>query len=385
MASTQASGEAITTRAAVLHEPGPDATFSVEDVTLDAPQGPQVRVKVAAAGLCHSDEHLRAGDYALGWSPVIGGHEGSGVVTEVGPDVKSVAPGDHVVFTFIPSCGRCDMCVSGHQNLCDRGAHLFSQSTFFDDSNPFHQGDVPIGVFVQLGTFTEYTVVHEDSVVKIDEDIPLEKAALVGCGVVTGWGSATTAAGTQMGETCVVIGCGGVGINAVQGFAAAGAANVIACDTEEWKGMEAVEKFGATHAAKSMEEAADIVSGLTNGQMADRVVLTVGVATGDMVEPAMKLLGRRGVLVFTAVAHAEARDAKIDLFTITHYEQQLRGALYGSCNPRTKIPQMLAEYRRGVVNLDDLITNTYTLDQVNDGYADMLGGKNYRGVILFDD
>lgn len=375
----------MTIPAALLHTPGPDAKFSIEEVTLDPPRGPEVKVKLAASGLCHSDEHLRYGAYDLDWSPCLGGHEGAGVVVEVGDTVTDLAVGDHVVLTFIPSCGRCRPCSTGHSNLCDMGAELFSGVSVYDRTHRFHWNGKGVGQFVQLGTFAPYTVVHQNSAVKIDKRVPLDKAALVGCGVTTGFGTGAWAADTQIGDTAVVVGCGGIGMNAVQGFRLAGASNIIAVDLLPWKTELAVEKFGATHQAASMKEAYDVVSDLTNGRMADRLAYTPGNGLGSDIEQALLLVGKLGVMVFTAVADSRERDAKIDLFTLTHYQQQLRGALFGAANPRIDIPKILDLYMKGEVKLDELITRTYTLDQVNQGYADLMDGKNIRGVILYED
>ncbi|MBY3985625.1 NDMA-dependent alcohol dehydrogenase [Rhodococcus fascians] len=379
-------GKTLTCKGALLWETGPNARFSVEEVRIDPPKAPELRVKLSASGICHSDEHLRAGDYseALPWTPVLGGHEGSGIVESVGDEVSDIAPGDHVVFSFIPSCGRCEMCSSGHTNLCDLGSELFSQTLLHDHTNRIHAGDTPVGTFLQLGTFAEYATVNRASVVKIDNDLPLEKAALVGCGVTTGWGSATYAAGTQTGDICVVVGIGGVGINAVQGFRAAGARHIIVVDPIEWKCKDAIDKFGATHAASSLDEAFSLIQELSWGKMADRIVFSVGSVDGADLDKAMKLLGLRGVLVFTAVARADLRDVKFDLFTLTHYEQQVRGSLYGSSNPRRDVPRMLMNWRAGQLNLEDLITQEYSLDQINEGFSDLLSNKNFRGVIRYD-
>ncbi|MCD2135930.1 NDMA-dependent alcohol dehydrogenase [Rhodococcus qingshengii] len=374
----------MTIPAAILHTPGPDAQFVIEEVTLDPPKGPEVKVQLAASGLCHSDEHLRYGAYNFDWSPCLGGHEGAGVIVEVGDQVTDLKVGDHVVLTFIPSCGRCRACATGHSNLCDMGAELFSGVSVYDRTHRFHWKDKGVGQFVQLGTFAPYTVVHQNSAVKIDKRVPLDKAALVGCGVTTGFGSAAWAADTEIGDTAVVVGTGGLGMNAVQGFRLAGASNIIAVDPHTWKTQLAVDQFGATHQASSMKEAKDLIHELTDGRMADRLVYTVGDGLGSDIEEALSLIGKLGVMVFVAVANSQARDAKIDLFTLTHYQQQLRGALFGAANPRIDIPKILDLYMKGEVKLDELVTRTYSLDQVNQGYTDLIDGKNIRGVITFN-
>src|SRR3954471_1012404 len=231
------------TKVAVLWEVGKD--WSVEEIELDPPGPGEVLVKLAASGMCHSDEHLLTGDLPFDL-PIIGGHEGAGVVQEVGEGVSWLQPGDHVVFGFIPSCGKCAKCSTGHQNLCDLGATLLGGRQVTDFTSRHHAKGQDLGIMCCIGTFGEHTVASEASCIKIDDDIPLDKAALVGCGVTTGWGSAVYAADVQPGETVVVIGCGGVGMNAVQGAAMAGARHVVVVDPVAFK-REQAEQFGATH------------------------------------------------------------------------------------------------------------------------------------------
>ena len=216
------------TRAAILDGVGQD--WKVETITLDPPKAGEVVLELVGSGLCHSDEHLLTGDMVLEAAtaaelgleqfPIIGGHEGAGKVVEVGPGVTSLEVGDHVVLGFIPSCGRCPSCSSGKQNLCDLGAFLLAGRQVTDLTARHHRHDgSDLGIMCCIGTFGEHTVVSEASCIKIEKDIPLDKAALVGCGVTTGWGSSTYAADVQSGETVVIVGCGGVGMNAVQGAA----------------------------------------------------------------------------------------------------------------------------------------------------------------------
>ncbi|MFE7423890.1 NDMA-dependent alcohol dehydrogenase [Rhodococcus sp. NPDC057529] len=377
-------GKAITGSAALLHEFGADAKFSIEQVVIDPPKGPEVRVKMHTAGLCHTDEHLRAGDYNLPWAPCLGGHEGAGVVVDVGPDVRSVGPGDHVVMTFIPSCGRCPECVRGRSAMCELGTHLFTGVSIHDQTNRIHWRGKGVGQALQVGTFAEYTVVHENSVIRIDPDLPLETAALVGCCVTTGIGAATYTTQTMPGDVAVVVGVGGIGMNAVQGFSIAGALHIVAVDPVGWKRNRAREVFGATHAVASMGEARELVSSLTRDRMADTVVYSVSNGVGEDIEQAMSILGKRGTMVYVSVADSKARDAKLDMFTLLHLEQRLVGSLFGSANPRFDIPRVLSLYRNDQVKLEELVTTRYTLDEINDGYDDLLAGKNIRGVISFD-
>jgi NDMA-dependent alcohol dehydrogenase len=378
-------------RAAVLWQT--HSKWSVEDIQLDPPKAGEVLVKLAASGLCHSDEHLVTGDMVLDPDtakllgieqlPVIGGHEGAGEVVEVGPGVTTVAPGDHVVLGFIPACGRCPACAVGQQHLCDLGAFLLAGRQVTDFTARHHATDGrDLGLMCCLGTFEPMTVVGEASCIKIDPDIPLDKAALVGCGVTTGWGSAVYAGDVRAGETVVVAGLGGVGMNAVQGARLAGAANIVGIDPLESK-RERSATFGTTHTAASLEEAAALVGELTQGAMADKAILTVGVAEGHLVQPLLNLVKKAGRAVVTAVAPMAQTDVKLDLFMLAMWRKELVGCIFGNSNPRRDIPRLLKLYMDGKLLLDELVTNTYTLEEVNQGYQDMRDGTNIRGVILF--
>jgi S-(hydroxymethyl)glutathione dehydrogenase/alcohol dehydrogenase len=377
------------TRAAVLYGVGHD--WSVEDIELDDPKAGEVKIKLAASGLCHSDEHLVTGDMVLPPEiaelvgleqfPIIGGHEGAGEVVEVGPGVTSVAPGDHVVLGFIPSCGRCPSCARGMQHLCDLGAFLLAGRQVTDMTARHHTKDgKDVGIICCTGTFSPYTVVAEATCIKIEPHIPLDKAALVGCGVTTGWGAATYAADVQSGESVVVIGIGGIGMNAVQGAAMAGARHVVAVDPVAWK-TDAAKAFGATHTAASLEEAQALVGEITWGANADKAILTTGVATGDLIAPMMAMVAKGGRAVVTAVAPMTQEDVKLNLFDLAMQRKQLVGCIFGNANARRDIPRLLRLYDEGKLKLDELITTEYKLDDVNQGYADMRDGKNIRGLI----
>ncbi len=233
-----------------------------------------------------------------------------------------------------------------------------------------------------LGTFAEHTVVPVKSVVRIDEGIPLEAAALVGCGVTTGFGSAVRTAELRPGDTAVVIGVGGVGANAVQGARLAGCRYVMAVDPVEFKRDTALA-LGATHVAASMDEAWATVSELTRGRLADAAILTTDVAEGAYLQPALQLVGKRGRVVVTALGHPEETTATLSLMELTLYEKQVRGALFGSSNGQHDVPRLLEMYRLGQLKLDELVTRTYALDEINAGYRDMREGRNIRGLVRF--
>jgi len=285
--------------AAVLWEP--KSEWSVEEVELADPLAHEVRVKLVASGLCHSDEHLVTGDLPAPL-PIVGGHEGAGVVEAIGEGVTSVSEGDHVVLSFIPACGVCDMCSTGHQNLCVLGAHLVSGSELAGGQRITARGQ-GVGTFCLLGTFAPYVVAHESSVVKIHEDIPLQAAALVGCGVTTGVGSAIYTAKVAPGDIVAVVGVG----------------------------------------------------------------------------------GKNARVVVTGLASAYETEVTMSLLDLTLYQKSVHGSLFGSANPRADIPRLLSWYQRGDLKLDELVTRTYTLDEINQGYADMRDGANVRGMVLYDE
>jgi NDMA-dependent alcohol dehydrogenase len=370
----------VKTKAAILWET--NTPWSVEEIELDPPGPGEVLVKMAASGLCHSDEHLVTGDlpFAL---PIIGGHEGAGVVLEVGAGVSWLSAGDHVVFGFIPSCGRCPSCSTGHQNLCDLGALMGGGKQITDGTSRHHAKGQDLSLMCILGTFSHHTVVNEASCIKIDDDVPLDRACLLGCGVVTGWGSAVYAAEVGPGDTVAVVGAGGIGSNAIQGARLAGAKRIIAIDPVEFKREKAME-FGATHTASSMAEALPLIQELTWGTMANKVIMTMGVGSGELIGEALALTAKRGRVVVTNIHPAMEYSASMSLLDLTLMEKQVVGSLFGSGNPRADIPKLIGLYREGQVDLDGLVTNTYTLDGVNDGYEAMRAGTSIRGVLKFD-
>jgi len=383
----------VQTRAAVLWEVGSE--WSVEDIELDPPKAGEVKIELAASGLCHSDEHIVTGDMVLPPDiaelvgieqlPVVGGHEGAGVVVEVGPGVTTLAEGDHVVLSFIPACGRCPSCARGRQHLCDLGAFLLAGRQVTDFTSRHHTKDGrDLGAMCCIGTFAPYTVASEASCIKIDDWIPLDRAALVGCGVTTGWGSAVNAARVEAGDTVVVVGVGGIGMNAVQGAAMAGARHVVAVDPVGGKTDLAVSTFGATHAAASMVEAHALVQDLTWGAGADKAILTVGLATSDLFQPLVSLVGKGGRAVVTSVSPLSQSTVELNMVDLAMQRKELVGCIFGNANPRRDIPRLLRLYDEGKLKLDELVTTRYTLDGVNQGYQDMRDGKNIRGVVTFE-
>src|SRR6476659_9425444 len=261
--------------------------WSIEEIEIGDPVKDEVKIRMEAAGMCHSDHHLVTGGIPMGGFPVLGGHEGAGIVTEVGPGVEDIGPGDHVVLSFIPSCGRCPSCQAGLRNLCDLGAGLLNGAAVSDGTFRIQARGQNVFPMTLLGTFSPYMVVHKSSVVKIDPSIPFEVACLVGCGVTTGYGSAVKAGDIRPGDDVLVIGVGGVGMSAVQGASNAGARHIFVIEPVEWKRHEAL-KFGATHVYPDINAAFAGIAEVTHGWMAQQVIVTVGALKGADVHTYVK-------------------------------------------------------------------------------------------------
>ncbi|TCP54136.1 S-(hydroxymethyl)glutathione dehydrogenase/alcohol dehydrogenase [Tamaricihabitans halophyticus] len=367
------------TKAAVLY--GANQPFELVELDLEGPRAGEVLIKYTAAGLCHSDLHLTDGDLVPRF-PCVGGHEGAGIIEDVGPGVTKVKPGDHVVCSFIPNCGTCRYCSTGRQNLCDMGATILD-GFMPDGSFRFSANGTDYGAMCMLGTFSERATISQHSVVKVDDWLPLETAVLVGCGVPTGWATANYAGGVRAGDTAIIYGIGGIGINAVQGAAHAGAKHVVAVDPVQFK-LDTALKLGATHAFQSAEEAAAKVEELTWGQGADQALVTVGIVEEAVVSAAFDAIGKGGTVVITGLANPEKLTVHVSGGAMTLFEKTIKGTLFGSANPQYDIVRLLRLYDAGQLKLDELVTNKYTLEQVNQGYQDLRDGKNIRGVIVHD-
>jgi len=367
----------VKTRAAILRQqPG---EWDVVDVELDDPGDHEVLIRVVASGLCHSDDHVAKADGVVPHLPYCGGHEAAGVVEAVGAGVRGLRVGDHVVTSFIPSCGRCRWCASGRQNLCDRGAQL-GAGVGADGVYPMRVDGEGVARSSLIGAFAELSVVSEWSCITIPEHIPLRSAALLGCAVPTGWGSAIHAAEVRPGDVVIVMGVGGIGINAVQGARHAGAGRIIAVDPVELKRATAV-RLGATDAVATMAEATELAHSLTNGQGADSAIVAVGVLRSEHLGEAVDAIRKAGTVVVTAVAPRAEEGIPVNLLMLAMYQKRIQGCLYGMMSPAAAVPQLLTLYENGQLELDSLVTRTYALDEINQGYADLLAGTNVRGVL----
>ena len=350
----------------------------VERITVDSPKRGEVMVKLGACGVCHSDLSATNGTIALP-PPLILGHEAAGEVVEVGEGVTGLAVGDHVVSSFIYMCGKCRYCSLGRPVLCvEQGKAL---TTLPDGTlrTKDAQGK-PLNIFSGCGVMAEYATVHVDNLVKIDPKIPLDRAALVGCAVTTGVGAVFNTARVRPGASVAVFGCGGVGLNVIQGAAIAGAERIVAIDTLEAK-LAMARTFGATDVllAKPGEDQTKALKKLTGGG-ADYAFECVG--SGELAAAAYKAAGRGGMAVVVGVAKPGDSTA-VRTMTLPFEEKTLTGSYFGSCVPRVDFPRMLGLYMQGKLKLDELITKRYSIDEAPQAFADLEAAKNARGVIVF--
>jgi S-(hydroxymethyl)glutathione dehydrogenase/alcohol dehydrogenase len=359
-------------KAAVLYEYG--APLVIEELELDPPREGELLVRMAASGVCHSDLHTARGIHPTA-VPTVLGHEGAGVVEEVGPGVTHVEPGDHVMLTWLPYCGRCRQCRRGRPNRCEEVA--WYDTTLADGTCRLHKDGRRIHHY-NTSSFAERSVVPAQTAIPVDPDLPLTELALMGCAVMTGVGAALNTAGVRPGDTAVVVGCGGVGLNVVQGCAIGGATTIIAVDIVQSK-LELARELGATHAVDAgVEDPIESVRDLTGGG-ADYAFEALG--SPQTIELALQLTGRGGQAILVGMAPPDAR-IPVDALTLTVEERAVRGCWYGSCVPLRDFPILVDLYRSGRLRLDPLITRC-SLEDVNEAFRQIEAGSTARSVIVF--
>jgi NDMA-dependent alcohol dehydrogenase len=353
-----------------------DKPVVVEEISIDAPKRGEVTVKLGACGVCHSDLSAITGTIALPL-PLVLGHEGAGVVEQVGDGVPDLAPGDHVVFSFIYMCGKCRFCVAGRPVLClEQGKAL---TTPLEGTPRTRDATgAPLGIFSGCGSMAEYATVSAENLIKIDPKIPLDCAALVGCGVTTGVGAVFNTAKVAPGSSVAVFGCGGVGLSVIQGALIAGARRIIAIDTLPPK-LEMAKRFGATDAILFKDDPVKELKKLTGGGP-DYAFECVG--SGELAATAYRAIRRGGLAVVVGVAKPSDSTA-IRTMTLPFEEKTITGSYFGSCVPRVDFPRMLALYMAGRLKLEELITRRYPIAEAPQAFADLQAGKNARGVIVF--
>ncbi len=354
-------------------------TVHVEDILVDPPGPGEVMIKMGACGVCHSDLSVTNGTLPLP-APVILGHEGAGVVCQVGEGVTDLKVGDHVISSFVNTCGRCRYCTGGKPNLCDQG-NTTPWSLPGGTSRTLDASGKPLNVMAGCGVMAEYATLHENSVVKITPDAPLDRCALIGCGVMTGWGAACNTAKVEPGSICVVFGAGGVGLSTLQGCTSAGATMIVAVDMLANK-LEMAKVFGATHVidASKSENVLKELRKLTGGG-ADYAFECVG--HGEIVAQAYSCLRKGGTAVVVGLSNP-TNTTVLKTASFATEEKTLKGSFYGSTRPRHDFPRLVALYQAGKLKLDELITHRYRIEEAPQAFDDLAQGRNARGVIVFD-
>jgi NDMA-dependent alcohol dehydrogenase len=363
------------TKAAVCY--APHTPLVVEEVELDEPKEGEVLVRIASAGVCHSDYHVMKGE----WNPplpMVLGHEGAGVVEKVGPGVSLSQPGDHVILNFRPNCGWCKFCTSGRPVLCN-GAQS-SRWFMFDGSVRLHKGSTDIHHFARVACFSEYAIVPQSGAVPVRKDMPLDKACLVGCSVMTGVGAAINTAKVEPGSSVLVIGCGGVGLNVIQGAALAGADRIIAVDMLENK-LAFAREFGATDVIDaSRGDTVERVQAMTDGGV-DYAFEAIGFS--KTIEQAYAATGLGGKTIIVGMA-PEDDNITLSALDIPRTEKSIIGSWYGSARPWLDLPKMVDLYLDGKLKIDPMVSRYYKLDEINAAYDALANGEVARSVLLMN-
>lgn len=364
-------------RAAILFEPG--KRLNVCEVDVADPCAGEVRIEMKAAGICHTDLSVMTG-HLKAPIPGILGHEGAGVVIDVGDGVNSVEPGDHVIPLWRLSCGICEYCSESRPALCPVGTEIRASGRLQDGTSRFSYKGQEILHFAGVSAFSNYTVLPEGSVLKIPKDLPFELAALLGCSVITGVGSVINTTNLKPGRTVAVFGVGGVGVNIVQGAVLSGAKRIIAIDRHDVR-LEQVREFGATDTINgSREDPVESIRNLTEGRGVDFAFEAVGLPI--TIQQAYNSLAKRGTAIIVGIP-ANSATITLTALPFAFEERVLTGSLYGSAVPRNDIPRMIDLYKAGKLELDKLLSRSYPIEQINEAYKAMQAGETLRSVVTF--
>ncbi|HKI97402.1 MAG TPA: Zn-dependent alcohol dehydrogenase [bacterium] len=372
-------------KAAVLE--GPKQPFKIEELELDPPQAGEVLVRMVATGVCHSDLHVVTGDLARPF-PVVLGHEGAGIIEEVGEGVTSVAKGDHVILTYLPACGKCRWCHTGQPNMCDLGAHLRT-GRMLDGTTRHHRLDgTDVSSFLFVSTWGEYSVVPEASLVKVPDYIRLERVCLLGCGFTTGFGAATNAVHIRPGETVTIVGCGGLGLSAVQGARMSGAGKIIAVDVHPEK-LEMAKKLGATHGVLNKHDPDEVIReimDITWGMGTDFTFEFVGFDQAmETLAIAFRALRKGGTMCLVGVGASAFEEVPFDPYTLAMWRKKVQGVLFGDAQFQWDIPKYVRLFEEGRIDLDGIVTKEYRLEDINTCVENVFAGNRVaRQVIRFD-
>jgi S-(hydroxymethyl)glutathione dehydrogenase / alcohol dehydrogenase len=366
-------------RAAVAHQAGKPLT--IEEVELEGPKAGEVLIELKATGICHTDEYTLSGKDPEGLFPAILGHEGAGVVAEVGPGVRSLKRGDHVIPLYVPECRECEYCLNPKTNLCQAIRATQGKGLMPDGTSRFSVGGKPLLHYMGTSTFSSFTVVPEIALAKIREDAPFDKVCYIGCGVTTGIGAVINTAKVEPGSKVVVFGLGGIGLNVIQGARLVGADMIVGVDVNPARRAIA-EKFGMTHFLNPREVQGDLVPHIVNltGGGADYSFECVGDVT--LMRQALECCHKgwgESIIIGVAAAGAEISTRPFQLVT----GRVWRGTAFGGARGRTQVPRIVDWYMDGKINIDDLITHTLPLDRINDGFELMHAGKSIRSVVTY--
>ncbi len=363
------------TKAAVLYNC--NEPLKIESVTLKPPREDEVVVKVAASGVCHSDLSVMKGNIPGVVPPTVLGHEGAGVVEEIGKSVTGLKPGDRIVMSWVPSCGKCHFCIAGKPHLCE----LFLLLMADDRERVFHKDGIAISRFASVGSFAERTVVRADAAIKIPSDAPLDRVCLIGCGVMTGVGAAINTAKVRPGQTVAVFGCGGVGLNVIQGAELCGAGTIIAVDQIRHK-LEMARVFGATDVVNAKEvDPVEAIRSLTGGLGVDYAFEAIGIPA--VISQSFMSVKRGGTAVVIGIP-AAAQEVSLPAAMIALEEKAIVGSLYGSANLRQDIPNLIGLYMQKRLKLDELISRRIKLEDINAAFDAMEKGEVARSVVVYD-
>jgi S-(hydroxymethyl)glutathione dehydrogenase/alcohol dehydrogenase len=364
-------------RAAVLFEPG--QKLEVCEVDVQDPGPGEVRIEIAAAGVCHTDYSVMTGQLGAPL-PAILGHEGAGVVSDVGAGVSSVQPGDHVIPLWRLACGDCEYCNAARPALCAAGTDIRASGRLQDGTSRFSLDGKEILHFAGVSSFSNFTVIPEGAVLKIPKDLSLELAALMGCAVITGIGAVVNAAAVKPGSAVAVFGAGGVGVNVIQGAAMAGAEKIIAVDRYEGR-LDQARAFGATHTINALDgDTVEAIRSLTGGRGVDYAFEAAGLSV--TLQQAYNCLAKRGVAMAVGIPPNNS-EVSISASALVYEERVLTGSLYGSAAPKKDIPAMIDLYRAGDLKLDELLSRSYPIEEINEAYDAMQSGETLRSVVTF--
>lgn len=363
-------------KAAVFYEIG--KPFTVETLDLAEPRAGEVLVKVAAAGVCHSDWHLMTGatKHAV---PVVPGHEGAGVVEAVGPGVTKFKTGDHIALSWAPNCGHCFYCLEGRPSLCETYVGPIWDGLMMDGTTRLSKNGQPVYHFSALACFADYCVVPQECCVLMPKEIPLTIAALIGCAVTTGVGATLNTVKVKPGSSVAVFGAGGVGLSVIMGAKLTGASRIIAIDKAEGK-LDIAKAFGATDVLMGGPEATEAIRTITSGRGADFVFEAIGIPAVQ--EQSLAATRKGGTLVLVGISPMGS-GTNLPGAIIARQEKTITGSYYGTANPARDFPLIADLYQRGLLDLGRLISKQYPLEQINEAYAEMLRGETARGVIVF--